>query len=108
VGSLVGADPLERFLLPSLFSYTEGEKRPERELAARSRAAVIEMMRTSRGPFRTHYIQPPSEPELLPGGRNRITFTVQYHYERKLREIWRADLVFSEGRWQCARLDFNL
>ena len=106
VGMLVGADPLEHFLLPTLFSYTEGDKRPERELAARERSAVIEMMRTSREHFRTHYIAPPSSLEYLPGARNRVTFPV--HYNHGKRENWRADLVFSEGRWQCVRLDFNV
>ena len=37
---------------------------------------------------------------------NRITFEVQYNHGK--REKWRADLVYSESRWQCARLDFNL
>ena len=103
---LVGPDPLEHFLLPTLFSYTEGDERPERELAARGRSTVIEMMRTSREHFRTHYIAPPSSLEYIPGARNRVTFPVQYNHGK--RENWRADLVFFEGRWQCVRLDFNV
>lgn len=100
---LDGADPLVPMILPRVFSYTVNGKGAVRESGVRERSTLIEMLRTYRLPVFPMAALPVTEITTLPGARNRITYQVHYIPERA--DPWTVDLVFVEGRWQCARLD---
>ena len=93
-------DPLHPLFLPQMLHFNGGAPK----VNATPREAVLDSLRAicARG---AHPVlaRPPGPAKELSGGRRRLTLEIE---DRGQPAKWNADLIFTDGRWQCVKLVF--
>ncbi|RYD34084.1 MAG: serine/threonine protein kinase [Verrucomicrobiaceae bacterium] len=98
-------DPLREFFLPVLL--WEIKDMPLTDppvLQPPPSDALIRTFRNSQSHgSRPRLVRIPDSPTSLPGGRRRVLLEID---DRGHEAVWTADLVYTGGKWKCARLGF--
>ena len=99
-------DPLEPLFLPKLLDLPEPNAKPDDKTGVVDRSVLLSTLHRTVSLSVPWSAGEPSPATILPGGRQRIAIPVKMSRGDR-RFTWTADLVFSEGRWQCAQFLFQ-